>query len=87
MATCTVCEQDMKVATGCTREKEILGPDMYDRLKFGTKVTPEPNVGDRCHDCGVTTGNYHHPGCDVERCPKCHGQIISCGCLDEPCGC
>lgn len=27
----------------------------------------------RCHDCGITHGGYHHPGCDVERCPRCEG--------------
>jgi hypothetical protein len=28
-------------------------------------------------------GGFHHPGCDTEECPKCHGQLISCGCLDD----
>jgi hypothetical protein len=37
----------------------------------------------RCHDCNVLDGGYHHPGCDMERCPRCGGQLISCGCLDE----
>lgn len=23
------------------------------------------------------------PGCDMEECPKCHKQLISCGCLDD----
>lgn len=26
---------------------------------------------DRCHDCRVKIGGFHHPGCDVERCPVC----------------
>jgi hypothetical protein len=37
---------------------------------------------DRCHDCNAGAGGYHHPGCDAEECPSCHGQLISCSCME-----
>jgi len=33
-----------------------------------------------CHDCNCKEGELHMPGCDMERCPFCGGQLISCEC-------
>jgi hypothetical protein len=35
----------------------------------------------RCHDCGALEGQLHLYGCDMERCPFCLGQLITCGCI------
>jgi hypothetical protein len=40
------------------------------------KMTEEKS----CDDCGVLKGQYHVEGCDIEICPKCGGQYLSCGC-------
>lgn len=37
-----------------------------------------------CNDCGIAYSNLHHPGCDLEECPKCHQQAIACGCRQVP---
>ena len=36
-----------------------------------------------CHDCLAEEGKIHEPGCDMERCPKCKGQLISCDCWND----
>jgi DTW domain-containing protein YfiP len=37
-----------------------------------------------CRDCGAPPRGFHHRGCDIEECPQCGRQLLSCGCLDEP---
>jgi hypothetical protein len=41
--------------------------------------------GKDCHDCYCPSGGFHHAGCDVEQCPRCGSQAISCDCdmLDD----
>ncbi len=36
-----------------------------------------------CHDCDAKPGEYHITGCDMEVCPKCKTQQISCGCMEK----
>lgn len=39
-----------------------------------------------CHDCGIKEGQIHKEGCDMERCPFCGGQLISCSCCYDKLG-
>lgn len=36
-----------------------------------------------CPECKAAPGALHTPGCDVERCPSCGCQFISCGCIAD----
>jgi hypothetical protein len=76
MSWCVWCEQEMSEPT-----KDCIGNVV--RFPDGTLMDAVPNNGGRCGDCGVASGGRHHPGCDMEKCPRCRGQLISCGCLDE----
>lgn len=69
-------------------EKVIIKSDTYERIKYGNEI--ESWGGDKCGDCGVEKGELHILGCDIERCPKCNKQLISCKCdiklLTKECG-
>lgn len=54
----------------------------YPRVAYGSEGDPWDATGP-CHDCVVVEGQLHVPGGDVERCPKCGRQFISCGCEVE----
>ncbi len=79
MGICSWCKNEMSgdhPAITCAGNSVVKFPD-------GIELESVPYQGNQCVDCNVTNGGKHHPGCDMERCPKCNGQLISCGCLDE----
>jgi len=56
----------------------------YERIHYGEEGEDWGADKGPCHDCGVIKGQYHVPSiCDVERCPSCKGQVISCDCRYE----
>jgi predicted Zn-ribbon and HTH transcriptional regulator len=84
MARCPDCKGEMDES-----KKGCVDSCIVKQISIGGKVykrnTTQFDNNKRCHDCGIKNkkGHVHHFGCDMERCPKCKGQIISCDCEDK----
>jgi hypothetical protein len=92
MAICKYCQQEMNGAAGCVKMPVRTIEGNLDPIPYGSEQQHPPAESGqhhhgvllgsppRCHDCDVLPGHYHHPGCDWEECPRCHGQLIGCDC-------
>ena len=76
MVNCEDCQQEMTTASSCTADVLIMRGERHERERVRRPIGPKG----RCGDCGVQRGGVHHLGCDLEDCPRCHRQLISCGC-------
>ncbi len=77
MAICTFCFHDMLSGVSCRSDALHLHGVPVARQRYGTEWSGRSPA--LCGDCGTPLGGFHHPGCDVERCPRCGRQAITCG--------
>jgi len=77
-----------RIAEGQTVTTYSIGGKEYPRIRYGDEAADWGAKTHPCHDCAVVKGQLHVLGCDVERCPVCKGQVITCDCPydedDEP---
>ncbi len=81
MVECHECHREMTTAASCTLEVLHQRGRPIPLTPFRSSLA---GGATRCGDCGVADGGNHHPGCDLQRCPVCNGQLLSCSCrFDE----
>ena len=84
MAICTFCGSEILHGTSCNEKSLRIGDADYEPIRWGDERGYRVlYVTDQCGDCGVPKGGVHHHGCDLEQCPACLSQALSCGCIDD----
>lgn len=73
-AICKGCGKEMSNGNGC------LPIEGFERIPYGNEERFQTPAGVTCHDCNVKIGQFHHVNCDMEECPKCGFQLLSCSC-------
>ncbi|MEW6016485.1 MAG: hypothetical protein AB1760_00260 [Pseudomonadota bacterium] len=61
-----------------TRQQPLTHLFGLPRIPYGQEKVDFITYSPTCHDCGAEVGELHELGCDVEECPKCHRQLITC---------
>lgn len=77
---CPACGQDMRDAESCGGPLIQVAGQVYERVRFGQESGSRWEDFDFCPECVVSHGELHHPGCDIEECPRCRTQYLSCDC-------
>lgn len=69
-----------KIREAQTQTTLVIGGQTFQRIPYGREPGWPRGPRRECHDCCVISGELHVPGCDMERCPSCRQQLITCLC-------
>jgi hypothetical protein len=88
MAGCSQCGNDMAgKAVSCTAIPLIVNGRPHELIRWGTETGSRAafhrSIDGPCDSCNTPRGGVHHPGCCIEQCPACGGQLFGCDCLDD----
>lgn len=72
-----------KLAKAQTYVALVAGKDEFPRIPFGQEPwTLAYGEGQTlCGDCAAHRGQFHALSCDIEQCPRCANQLLSCDCF------
>ncbi|MCW7753068.1 hypothetical protein OOT00_03600 [Desulfobotulus sp. H1] len=83
MDPCNLCGR-YPAASSCIESRIRIDGELFLPVPYQPKkksVFEEDGLPRRCPCCGVLPGGFHHVGCFLEICPRCHGYWLSCRCF------
>ena len=77
MAICEHCGGEMSDGISCLTDPIVIDGRAYLPVRWGQEPRPRHRYEpEECRDCSTPIGGVHHPGCCLERCPACHGELL-----------
>lgn len=77
---CSRCNNDIQFSSTCICSKVVYNDKTFMPVKFGEEKNTDFSDIERCNDCNVIKGAFHHNWCEAEECPKCGNPMLICKC-------